>query len=522
MYNRQDFYEKLKEHPKFFINIYTYFIRGGYKCIIVENILNIIVTNVTLFSIIFICFCLNWNTFNQCESNLTCLNINNYIVKPMLFHNTSTIIFMFIFIAIFIIYWICTTYVLLIDIFKYYDYKQFFEINLEIDSDELKVLSWTDVVIKLKNYDNSLTTESIVGSIMRKNNYLIAMVESNVFNINTLYYTNTFIWLIDICIFNQIFPSDSDKINFLNINTNKIQKIVRIIGIIQILLLPFTLTIMITHYVISFTTDIYTKKSYIGPKEWTIYAKLLFREYNELLHIFNERIAKSHKYAVQYEEKFNVHMMNIIMKKIIFLLGTYLTILVCLTLWDERKVMYITLFNRNLLWYVAILTTIITIARYTIVYQSTVDESAEEIMLHIVKHTHYYPNKWKNKCNDYYVFNEFKSLYKYEIFSILTELISVIVIPIYMIIKMPNNINDIIKFIEENTIIDKQIGYVCKHGILNYIPTFESREMETINIEDIGYSEYNKQQRSSKNFISYYEKSLDEKKSRIEKELLLR
>lgn len=520
MHIRLDLYETLKRHPNFFANIYTYFIRGGYRCILVENVLNIIVTLITLISITFVCFYLDWDSISTCESESTCTNFDTYIIKPISFHNKSAIVFMIIFMVIFVVYWIWTTLVLISDILKYLNYKDIFEKNLEIAQDELKVLSWPDVINKLKEYDSSLTVEGIIGSIMRKDNYLIAMISTNIFSINTIFYTNTFLWLINVCILNQIFPLNTTEIDFANIDTNKIKKIVRNIGLIQIVLLPFTLIIMLTHYIISFTTDIYTKKSYIGPKEWTLYAKLSFREYNELSHIFNERLIKSHKYAIQYEEKFNAHMMNIITEKVIFLLGTYLTILVCMTLWDERKVMYITLFNRNLLWYIAILTSAITVARFTIVYPSTVEESAEEIMKHMAKHTHYYPEKWKNKCNTYNVFNEFKALYKYKIISMFIELLSIVTIPIYMIIKIPDDINLIVEFIKENTIIDQQIGYICKHGVLSYVPTLESRELDVIENDDIYLSD-NKQQRSSKSFLSYYEKSLDERSLRIEKKPLL-
>lgn len=519
MYTKINLYDDLKCRANFFANIYTYFIRGGYKCIFIENILNIIIMFMTLALVLFVCFWLDWYKIGECQSDSTCDNFNMYIIRPFLFHNKSSIIFMIIFMVIFAIYWVWTTFVLVVDLFKYIDYKKFFEQNLEIKLDELKVLSWTDIVNKLKNYDNSLTTEGIVGSIMKKNNYLIAMVDANIFGINTLFYTNTFLWLIDVCIFNQIFPRDTNQINFTAIDKHKIKKIVSIIGIIQILLLPFTVVIMLAHYIINFTTDIYTKKTYIGPKEWTLYAKLLFREYNELLHVFNERIKKSYKYAVQYEEKFSAHMMNIVMEKIIFLFGTYLTILVCLTLWDERKVMYITLLDRNLLWYLAMLTSIITIARYAIVDTSSADSSAEEIMHHIIKYTHYHPKKWENNYNSYFVYKEYQSLYKYKIIGVLTEIISLIVIPFYMIIKIPNDIDNIINFMEENTTIDKQIGYVCKQGVMNYIPTIESREL--INVDDMYSSECDKQKRSSRSFLSYYSKSLDEKKARIEKEPLL-
>ena len=59
----------------------------------------------------------------------------------------------------------------------------------------------------------------------------------------------------------------------------------------NIFIIPFALSMLLINYIVNITTDIYTKKTVVA-KEWTTYAKLLFREYDELPHIFYERINK--------------------------------------------------------------------------------------------------------------------------------------------------------------------------------------------------------------------------------------
>lgn len=499
-------YVTLSKDPLFFSNAYNYYIRGGYWCILVENILNIILTAFTLVFVTFVCFFLNWDAISKCESVETCKDMTSYIISPTNFHPTGVNVCMFLFIVMFFIYWLWISVTMIKDIIEYIKYKKFFCEDLGIGTDEIKVFSWNDVVNKMIYNDDSLTTEIIIGSIMKRDNYLISIVSSNIFRIKPYYYTHSLLWLINIGLLNQIFIYGSSNKGKYIADYNRIKRVMKILGILQIVFLPFTLSILLIHYIVSFTTDIYTKKSYVGPKEWTLYAKLLFREYNELPHIFNDRITKSYKYASKYEQKFNSHMMNIVMDKIIFILGTYLTLLVIMTLYDERIVMYMRLFNRNLLWYVAIITSCISLAKLMMVYPSAIDETAEEIMQEIVKHTHYFPNKWKTG-NQYEVLNDFRVLYKYKLLSMFIEVLSVFVIPFYIIFKLSDDIEVISKFIERNTIRHEKLGYVCKMGIVG---SNECVVTETIPVDDditvllIDDDKYEKMERSTQNFLKYY------------------
>lgn len=500
-----------KYESSFFSDVYTYYMRGGYWCILLDNICNIFITAGTLIFFTFLCFFLDWDSIGSCNSSETCKNISQYIVKPTSFHPTGITACMFIFIVMFFIYWLWMTIVMIGELIRFKKYERYFSNQLGIKSTEMMVLSWNDIIKKLILIDNNLTTKIIVGSIMKKENYLIAIISSNILEINPKFYTTSFLWVVNICILNQIFHK-TDQIGITETDHVRINKLLKIFGILQLLLLPFTLIIMIVNYIINFTVDFYTKKSYIGPKEWNVYAKLLFREYNELSHIFNDRITKSYQYAIQYEQKFNAHMTNIIMEKIIFVFGSYLTILVILTFYDERLLIYITLFDRNLLWYVAILTSIISIARMMMVYPSTIDNSSEEIMTKMSEYTHYYPDKWKAKCHQKNVLKDFRQLYEYKIVNVFFEIISIIVIPFYMLCKLSTDISIIVNFVENNTKYDDNIGSICKFSLIdddNIYNNIEDSDGMNIRDTDVFVGNYkiddnNKIKRSQKNFFSYY------------------
>lgn len=491
-----------KRDPQFFSDVYSYFIRGGYFVILVENILNILTIALTLVFITFVSFFIDWVKIGRCQSEDTCGNFHEYIVYPTKFHNTATNICMFIFIIMFFIYWVWITKVLVGEIIRYLKYRNYFK-TIGIRTSEIKVLTWLDVVKKMIEHDNTLTPEIIVGSIMNKENYIIAIIGSNLFNINPIYYTQTFIWLINVGILGQIF-NESENNKKISVDTKKISLIMKILAVIQLLALPFIFTIMIVHYIINLTTDIYTKKSYFGPKEWTVYAKLLFREYNELPHIFNLRISKSYEHASKYEQKFSAHLTNVLMEKTIFTLGTCLTLLVILTFYNETLVLYIKLFDRTLIWYITLIVTAITVARMAMVDPASVDESAEEVMKKISEHTHYFPKKWIEKCHTTNVLEDYKTLFKYKLSSIFVEVISIFIIPYYMLSDLPNDIELIAKFIEENTFYSEEVGHICKAGLSSNNLSLYSSVDDKFNNEYQLLIDDEKIERSIKNFREYY------------------
>ena len=156
----------------FFSDVYQYFTRGGYWCIFVENMLTIVITALTLAFVLFACFFMNWKLLGECQSEITCNSLSYYIVSPSEFHSGLTNVFMYMFMTIFTIYWLWLTITMINELFKFMKYRGYFK-QIGIRTDELKVLSWNDVVRQMIQLDSTLTADIIVGSIMNKDNYLI-------------------------------------------------------------------------------------------------------------------------------------------------------------------------------------------------------------------------------------------------------------------------------------------------------------------------------------------------------------
>ena len=82
-------------------------------------------------------------------------------------------------------------------------------------------------------------------------------------------------------------------------------------------------------------------------------------------------------------------------------------------------------------------------------------------MKKVFKYTYYMPFEWNDKCNTYYVRNEFLKMFKYKLFLFLTDLIGVITTPIILIFVLPKQSEKIINFLTNNTVYKKETGNIC-------------------------------------------------------------
>lgn len=496
-----------KTNMIFFNDIYTYFMRGGYTPIVLDNILTMIMIGSTLSFIIFISFFLDWNFLIECESPIMCKNMSNYILSISDIHDVSTLIFMYILIIFAVIYWVAISIPLTMDIFKFKQYKNHFKHILKINDDDLMTLKWNELVMRIvdasKLNGHEIMHDFIIASIMKRENYLISMVSSNIFEINTIFYTKSFVNFINDWILKQIFHKENIDI----IERDKIKENIKRAVIIQIFILPFSLCSKIFGLLINLISDVYTKNPINGSKEWTMYARIRFREYDELLHVFEERINKSYKYVSRFESTFTSHSLNIFMKKISFICGTYLTALVLMTLYDERLVMYINAMGRNLLWYIAILTFVITMTRnvsHDYLYDDINYTNSEEIMEKINEYTYFFPDKWKGNCNKLFVLYELRTLYNYKIINNIIDIISMIIIPFYTLLNIEKITDTVVLFIEQNTISNH-----FKYSIINTIDNVEYNEYddeynEHIETDNLIKLNDTKALNSRNHFINYY------------------
>lgn len=430
----------IMESDLFFFQIYNYFYNKGY----VPMILNIITELLsiifgTVFSI-FIFVYLDWESLLLCGDN-NCGDISKYIIYKQINF------FQFCVLIMSLSYLFYKTTIFIPRLLEIKSMKNFFYNTLEIKTNDIK---WNDVLEKIRTTYTILDDHDITSKIMRKENYMIALIDHKIINIHPILYTKQLDMNIE-----KIILEDIENISKVNLKRKFI-----IYGILNIVFSIFIFLFHIVYFFVTNIDDFYSNKNVLGPRRYSILAKRKFREYNELSHFFEERLNKSIKFSNEYTKKFSTSAIDILARFITLICGAFIGLFVIISIMDERVLLYVKMFDRTLLFYTGIISAISSFCRGYI-QQPEILQDPNIIMENIVNYTHYFPTHWENKCHTNKIRNEFLSLFPYKIIIFIYDLLSVFTTPYILIFVLPNISNQIVNFIKLNTLEDDIIGSIC-------------------------------------------------------------
>lgn len=172
-----------------------------------------------------------------------------------------------------------------------------------------------------------------------------------------------------------------------------------LVGIIHILLLPFMIIFMIIHFSLQNIQQFHASKSYLGPRQWSPYAIWKFREFNELKHVFEQRIMKSYQPLNDYLHTFHIPYLAVGARCFVYLSGSLLAVLLIVSVIDEAVLLYIHVGDHNLLWYLGVFTAIYGASNSLIPDETNVvtREEQEQLMHKVSAYTHYSRVEWKGQ-----------------------------------------------------------------------------------------------------------------------------
>ena len=266
-----------------------------------------------LFGIIFLFFffvLLDWNNLLTCgNENTYCQDISFYIsLKPL---NWFQIIIFFLLIT----YFNYKVYSFFSNLEQLKLTNNYYKDILDLKGDELNTMTWTLILKKIINVQHIFDEHDITNKILRKENYMIALIDKQIFNINPSLYTKQLDLNLQYIIIDNI-----DEM----LNTSSTKRRFIFYGILNLLLSPFIFIFQIIYFLISNIDDFYSNKNVLGPRRYNILAKRKFREYNELPHYFEERINKSIKFSNEYTKQFETPILESISKFICLICGSFI------------------------------------------------------------------------------------------------------------------------------------------------------------------------------------------------------
>ncbi|KAJ3305114.1 autophagy protein atg9 [Kappamyces sp. JEL0829] len=473
VYNMDEFLQRL----------YEYYDGKGFQCIVLASFTNLLTVAFVVALTLFLTECVDYSLIP------TSKKLEQVLVANCLANMSWSSTIIAFGVGSWWAYMVIRT--VLYQIPKLLETSHFVATVLEISEQDLQFMLWKDFAGKIvSSYDatlrrmqgtgRKLDAHIIANRIMRKENYLIAMVNKDVLDL-TVPGLGRGQWLTrmmqDYIIYYGVFGFVFDekgafRKRFLK-ETNKarltvgLQRRFQKMALLSLALSPVLFVYLIVQSFFKLSEEYRQNPALLGARAYSPLANWKMREFNELPHIFNKRLTRSHEHATKYMNQFPNHLVVILARFVSFVSGSFATVLVIITLFEEefQQGFEITP-NRSALFYIGIFGSILAVTQ-GLTLENIVHEP-QRWMNEVVLDTHYLPDEWRDRAHLPSVRDEFAGMFNHKLVLLLYELLSVLLVPIILYTSLPNCAGQIIDFVREFTVQVESIGHICSFAVFDF------------------------------------------------------
>lgn len=454
----------------FILKLYYYYIHRGYYNLVSTQVVNILTTIFLYSFIVFLFNCVDYTGLFSLEEKGY---LSDYITWENFFNFDILAWFCFVLFTIFIF---CKFLSLIDDIINFYPIKKYYNKRLFISDSQIISVKWLYILNKVKNItdDHNLDIYLVTSKIMAKDNYLISLLDKSI--ISPIFMTALMEWNLKYTIIHTLFNDKNRLTDELFNDPEKYEKQIRlkirIVSFFNFIFMPFIFIFVAFYSVCKYGEMIYNKPELINSRNWTLLSEWKIREYNELYHLFHERLKNSNKSAKEYVNQFPSKIFETFSKLIVFIMSSLFLFMLFLTLVNENLLINLQVTNsRPILWYIGILGTLIAISKGFIV--DKYNFYPREKMNEVKKLISYIPNEWIDNSNKLYIKKKFCKMYEFQILSLLKEMFYILIMPFELWI-ISYDVKEILKFIIDNTEYDVKLGYICAFASFNKMDNIEN------------------------------------------------
>ncbi|GLD91769.1 hypothetical protein PINS_up000302 [Pythium insidiosum] len=503
----------------FLINLYNYFYHKGFWCIAVVEIVSLCTGVFSLSLSSFLLGCVQWHELMTCSRHevIGCKRDLSHFVtcRPKEPGVWNLVVGFYFF--MFLIYWLFRALQLLGTLRDARQMTTFYTQRLNIDDRQIQTITWDEVVTRLlglvgnaqvprqlkqiSSYrlqiDPTLlsTPHDVARRIMRRENYLIAFMNHALFQESKL--LPSFLQLastarvmfsrnieanLNICLISQMFDAEQ-KLSMAALNdVQLLQKRFVVAGVLNLVLTPFILLFRMFHFLSQSAQEWNANRAlYLGSRRWSSYALWKFREYNELPHAFEARLARSYPLAEKYLAMFPAGLTAVVAGGVAFCASSLMAVLIAVSLMEESILLETTLWNRQLLWYLTVATGVFALARSFSTQSSPflVNGDCEEAMRQLATETHYFPKEWHGQSHSYDVRDALLTLFPFKAVLFAEEVVSVLMAPYILCVSLPNCTRELVLFIRSHTLTIPNVGAVCRFAEFDFKKYTNDPKMES-------------------------------------------
>ena len=452
--------------------IYNYYMQRGLLSFIISNVSNFIIGFIISLSPIFLFGCCQWSKLSSASSLADfILPLSSGWCNSNLFIKICTIMFLiFVFFNIAQFLFALPTYISL---------HKYFRDVLEIKDNDLYVIDWNDIIERIAQKDNSrpISVLEIAQEIMRFDNYITAFVTDPSILTWKLPYmdapchfpmTRFFFYLFRLSLNGTVLDADGVSIvsgaQTIRIPQTQVALNTRfkLIGVIMLIVSPFVFSFEVLYLVFHYFEAIKNCPGSLSLRRWSTRAKWAIKEYNELPHVFNQRLSKSYYFANMFLDMFPPSSMQPVFKLVSFLCGSMIAIILVIGLATDISALVAVQIGsgKTLAWLCTVLAGIYGVCNGLVRDESTIQDP-DSLYESVKQYIHYDFTDETNTARSWKTYKKFSDFFQPLWEQVALELSSCIINPIIFLFVLPKKTNAIVEFVRKNSIQHPRLGWIC-------------------------------------------------------------
>jgi hypothetical protein len=239
-------------------------------------------------------------------------------------------------------------------------------------------------------------------------------------------------------------------------------------GLLGLAAAPVALLLRALAHVAAVSQEAHATRDVLGPRGWSPYALAALREYNELPHVFQRRMAAAAPAAARYLREFPPSpAVNAAARVVASLAGAALTLLLAAALVDDALLVHVSVGSHNLLFLSAALGGVLAGARALTsdAWHGTLQPEAA--LSELAAHLHFMPRRWWRRARSPRVRAEVAALFQYRAVLFLQDVAGAVTTPLALLCVLPGQAEALVAFLRAATVQREGLGAMCAAAVFD-------------------------------------------------------